>query len=69
MDLRDLLVLAGDFGLAAEAVLAGLFFLAGLRPRDLQIGKKIFKVYIQNFSVLMSSIPRQNPLAPPQRNA
>ena len=39
VDRRDcLLVLAGDLGLAAEAVLAGLFFLAGLRPRDLQGG-------------------------------
>ena len=38
-DLLVLLVLAGDLGLAAAAagaVLAGLFFLAGLRPRDLQ---------------------------------
>ena len=39
VDLRDLLVLAGDLGLAAaEAVLAGLFFLAGLRPLDLKNG-------------------------------
>ena len=38
VDLRDLLVLAGDLGFAAAAgaVLAGLFFLAGLRPLDLQ---------------------------------
>ena len=52
VDLRDLLVLAGDLGLAAEAVLAGLFFLAGLRPLDLDLDGVAF------LAVLSSAMDR-----------
>ena len=57
VDLRDLLVLAGDLGLAAEAVLAGLFFLAGLRPLDLQSGHTFLG--LQCINQLLSSIFRE----------